>query len=367
MAQHGGLGDATHGPRSRHAWVDAAKGVCIILVVLFHSTLGVEKELGAITWMHAVIDWARPFRMPDFFLISGLFISAGIARPWGEFLDKKVVHFGYFYVLWFNIHFALRLMPMLAESGSAGAAYQYVLGYFDPFGSLWFIYLLGVYCIVVKLIKDMPVWPIMFAGCVAHIAGIETGSFILDEFLSRFVFFYAGYAFAPQILRAADAVKQSPRLLIWTGLVIWCVINTLGMVTGLASQPGADLIFAALGIAGVIAASVILTASMEGGGVATRWGRSAARAIMYFGQNSIVIYLSFTIFMAAARTLLIKLAPGGDGAWIALAASGAGLTGALVLHKLVQGTAFSFLFERPAMFRLRPRLSGQNGVTAVRA
>ena len=106
------------GQTDRTLWVDAAKGLCIILVVLFHSTLGVEKDIGHVTWMHTVIEWAKPFRMPDFFLISGLFLSARIARPWREFLDAKVWHFAYFYILWFHIHFGLRLKGTIAEAGS---------------------------------------------------------------------------------------------------------------------------------------------------------------------------------------------------------------------------------------------------------
>src|SRR4029078_9771560 len=85
---------------TRVDWVDVAKGICIILVVMMHSTLGVEKAIGAETSLHAFIEWARPFRMPDFFLISGLFLAARIDRPWRAYLDTKVAHFAYFYVLW---------------------------------------------------------------------------------------------------------------------------------------------------------------------------------------------------------------------------------------------------------------------------
>ena len=98
--------NATRDPQaiqSRLDWVDVAKGVCIVLVVLMHATLGVEKAVGSETSLHAFIDWARPFRMPDFFLISGLFLAARIDRPWRSYLDTKVVHFAYFYVLWLTI------------------------------------------------------------------------------------------------------------------------------------------------------------------------------------------------------------------------------------------------------------------------
>ena len=93
---------------SRISWVDYAKGICIVLVVLMHSTLGVENAAGGVSWLHDFITWAKPFRMPDFFLISGLFLASRINRPWQEYLDSKVLHFAYFYILWMTIQFATK-------------------------------------------------------------------------------------------------------------------------------------------------------------------------------------------------------------------------------------------------------------------
>jgi uncharacterized membrane protein YcfT len=59
----------------RVPWVDTAKGVCIVLVVMMHATLGVGEAMGGQGFMHWVVAFAKPFRMPDFFLVSGLFLS----------------------------------------------------------------------------------------------------------------------------------------------------------------------------------------------------------------------------------------------------------------------------------------------------
>lgn len=45
--------------------------MCIILVVMMHTALGVEKEIGQTGFLHAIVAWTKPFRMPDFFLLSG--------------------------------------------------------------------------------------------------------------------------------------------------------------------------------------------------------------------------------------------------------------------------------------------------------
>src|SRR5258708_36614201 len=73
-------------------WVDYAKGFCIVMVVMMHSTLGVEKAAGAASWLGTVVEFARPFRMPDFFLITGLFLSPVIRRACGSHLNPRVFH-----------------------------------------------------------------------------------------------------------------------------------------------------------------------------------------------------------------------------------------------------------------------------------
>jgi uncharacterized membrane protein YcfT len=340
-------------PSGRNAWVDAAKGLCIILVVLFHSTLGVEKDLGVTTWMHTVIEWAKPFRMPDFFMISGLFLSARIARPWAQYLDAKVWHFAYFYLLWFHIHFGLRLKALIGEVGVDGAIKQYLEAYIDPFGSLWFIYLLAVFCIVAKLVQRVPKPIVTAIALAAHVLVPHTDVFLVDEFFARFVFFYIGYAYAPLILEYASQLKRLPLPFLMGVLSVWAVFNTLGLITGLANVAVIELVFAGLGIAAVIMFSVAITRGQH--------GTMLGDALIYCGRNSIVIYLAFTIFMAITRTILVKLNLGLDGGLMALASATAGLFGALILHSLVRNTPLKFLFVRPAMFQLGATVSGQVG------
>jgi uncharacterized membrane protein YcfT len=79
------------GQEGRIGWVDHAKGICIIFVVMMHSVLGVEEAAGQMGWIHPVVQFAAPFRMPDFFMISGLFtalvpVLAALCRPQGAAL-----------------------------------------------------------------------------------------------------------------------------------------------------------------------------------------------------------------------------------------------------------------------------------------
>ncbi len=173
---------ATPAARGRIDWVDYAKGICIILVVMMHSTLGVEKAAGGISWLNGFIEWARPFRMPDFFLISGLFLASRINRPWREFLDSKVLHFVYFYVLWMTIQFATKGYGIYQADGPGGMLQAYAMGLVEPFGTLWFIYMLAIFFVVVKALRNVAPALVFAAAALLEMAPIETGSLLIDEF-----------------------------------------------------------------------------------------------------------------------------------------------------------------------------------------
>src|ERR1700739_1079035 len=140
---------------SRVDWVDYAKGICIVMVVMMHSVLGVEAAAGQTGYMHILVAFAKPFRMPDFFLISGLFLPVVIDRDWRTYLDRKVVHFAYFYLLWVTIQFGFKA-PALAENSWTHAGLLYLESFIEPFGTLWFIYLLPIFFVVTKATRRMP-------------------------------------------------------------------------------------------------------------------------------------------------------------------------------------------------------------------
>src|SRR3954470_3341725 len=158
---------------TRIDWVDYAKGFCIVMVVMMHSTLGVEAAAGNTSWMHALVAFAKPFRMPDFFLISGLFLAVVIDRDWRTYLDRKVVHFAYFYLLWVTIQFGFKAPAFAAETSGSHAGYLYLESFIEPFGTLWFIYLLPIFFVVTKLTRSVPplaIWAVAALLEMAHVA-----------------------------------------------------------------------------------------------------------------------------------------------------------------------------------------------------
>jgi uncharacterized membrane protein YcfT len=322
-------------------WVDYAKGFCILFVVMMHSTLGVEAAAGKEGWLHPVVAFALPFRMPDFFMISGLFLANVIDRPWRQYLDRKVVHFAYFYLLWMTIQFAFKAPLFAHEYGAAGVVRFYLLSLIDPFGTLWFIYLLPVFFVFIKLTRRVPAPVIWLFGAALEIAHIDTGWMVPDEFAARFVYCYTGYVMAKAIF-ALTARAQAKPLLGLAGLMVWGLVNGALVYAGYEKMQFISLALALAGAAAVVTAASLMAMS------------DLFKPLRYCGRNSIVIYLAFFLPMAAARTALLKTGFIADIGTISAITTISGVVGALALFWIVRGTWARFLFERPAALHLAP-------------
>jgi uncharacterized membrane protein YcfT len=329
-------------PPGRVSWADYAKGFCIIMVVMMHSTLGVEEAVGREGFMHALVAFAKPFRMPDFFLISGLFVSRIIDRDWRTFGDRKLVHFAYFYVLWLTIQFAVKAPYFAAANGWPDVASQYGQAFIEPFGTLWFIYLLPIFFAVTKATRLAPPALVWLAAAALQIAQIDTGWTAIDEFAGRFVYFYTGYVLAPRVFALAAAVQARG---VWAaaGLSLWAVVNGALVFAGLAGLPLVSLALGLVGAAAVVAISALMAKA------------HSFEPVRYCGQNSIVIYLAFFLPMAATRTLLVRTGIVPDVGAMALLITAAGVLGALAIWWAARRMHANFLFERPDLFRIAPR------------
>ncbi len=76
----------------------------------------------------------------------------------------------------------------LAQGGVAAVAQQYALAFVEPFGTLWFIYILPVFFVVTKLTKRVPPVAIFAIAAALEMAKIHTGWIMIDEFAARFVY-----------------------------------------------------------------------------------------------------------------------------------------------------------------------------------
>jgi uncharacterized membrane protein YcfT len=341
-------GKASLTGRSNHvAWFDYAKGICIILVVMMHSTLGVgeafaARGLAAEGFMHWVVAYAKPFRMPDFFMLAGLFLSYAIGRGWLHYLDKKVIHFAYFYVIWTVVQATIKTA---ATSGldAAGLMSTFAGAIINPYPTLWFIYVLPLFFVATKLLRGVPSWAMLLGAALLHTLPVHTGWSAIDHFAAHyFIFFLGGYLLAPYVFKVASWAEQNTMmsLLIVAG---WATLNGVLAFTPspLAGWPTvADLPMISIALGGMGAMAIVILAAQLS-------KFDVAPFIRYCGANSIVLYISFTIPMALTRVVLLKTGVITDTGVASLVVWLAALTSPLIVHLLVKRTPLKALYERP--------------------
>lgn len=335
----------------RVAWVDYAKGWSILLVVSMHSALGVGLALDQAGWLHPVVAFAKPFRMPDFFLVAGLFLGSALNWPLRRYLDRKVVHFIYFFVLW-------TFIILLVKSGGLGLTdprtflSAFLWAIVDPYSSLWFVQLLPLLFVAARLLRVLPPVAVIVAASALHLLAARfpeggqyamgsnmTGWMTIDTFSLFAVYFLIGHYARTAIFSFAVWVARRP-LAALAGLTGWGVAHQAAVVGGMTEVAGLTLIFGLLG-----GMAVVVVASLMGSVKIASW-------FSYCGRKSLSIYLSFAIPMAAARVLLVRTQLISDPGWMAAIVTVTAIVAPLALEALVRGTWASFLFERPVWAHL---------------
>ncbi|MDZ7321320.1 acyltransferase family protein [Kosakonia sacchari] len=176
--------------KQKTLWINQIKGLCICLVVVYHSVITFYPHLSTFQhpwsqtlskcWIYFNL-YLAPFRMPVFFFISGYLIRRYIADvPWKETLDKRIWSIVYVLVLWGLLQWAGLsqindwLAPQRDLSNAANAAYaenwrEFLKGMLTASTSLWYLYALVVYFTLCKLLSNwkVPVLALMILASLA--------------------------------------------------------------------------------------------------------------------------------------------------------------------------------------------------------
>jgi uncharacterized membrane protein YcfT len=277
-----------------------------------------------------------------------------------------VLHYFYFYALWAVIHILFKVA--LVERDPLLAATYLARAVVEPYGVLWFIYMLAVVAAASKVLFELgvPRWLVLAGAAALQMAPVHSGIYILDQFADYFVFFYAGYALAPAIFRLVDFAGRHVALSV-AGLAVWALATGLlvftpghvvapGHVTmGLAGLPGVHLVLAVAGASALCVLAGLLSrlAFMD-------WLR-------WLGGKSIVVYLAFALPMGVVREVLLRLGLVRDAGLLSTVVMVAAIVAPLVLWWLVQKTGWGrFLFERPAWAHI-PGAPGSRSARAASA
>ena len=187
--------------KSRLHWVDYLKGIAIILVVYRHSLLGIERS-GAFV-PHYLVNANMifySFRMPLFFMLSGIFVSRTLAKKSvQQFIASKFETLIYPYFIWVFIQVTLQIvLSNYTNSERSFSDYTYIFYQPRNLDQFWYLPALFNATVIYVLIKKFITqkwWTLLLIGTgfyflSSHLQQIS----MLSDWMEFFIFFAVGDA-----------------------------------------------------------------------------------------------------------------------------------------------------------------------------
>jgi fucose 4-O-acetylase-like acetyltransferase len=285
----------SHGPRI--GWVDTAKGLGIILVVLGHVLRGlVASNILTLTPTAAFIDaWIYAFHMPLFFFLSGLFLARSAAKPAADFIWDKIGSVAYPYLVWSTITLLLK-SPLGQLVNQPRTLLQIPDVLITPIEQYWFLYVLFLLSIGLGLLLKLgmnpwvivptalvfypSVWPFPWSGWLPFELARSNAIYVaLGVMVGAHQF--------PFRLSSSD-----PKMLAATALAGFLLVTLLVAFLESPYPYSLNLILAVSGTAAVIAIAILADRLAIGS------------AVSLLGQYSLEIYVAHSIASASVRIVL---------------------------------------------------------------
>ena len=329
-------------PHERINWVDHAKGVCIVLIVAMHAALGYGDIVQQNSWMAVVVAWAEPALLPAFFFLAALFLQMTLFGPSKRFLDRKILHFAYFYLIWLLIQKTV-LDSSLMMSAPIAFLGDILTALVSPPDSLILVYMLIVFHATARLLRFLPTEKVFVAAallqCAFATGWVDTGWTVANQFGAWFVFFFAGFVAAPYVFELAERVSGHSQQ-IWNALLGWALVNGAFVALNVAELPVISLALGFAGTAAIISLGIQLCR--------LKWLAILGHA----GRHCLVIYLTFTIPVIALQQVFAANGQMVDTGLACLVITLGGLAVPLLLYRLVRNTPLSAVYHRPLSLRL---------------
>lgn len=316
---------------ARVGWVDTAKGMAIILVVVFHAVIFLDDIGLAGPWaaLSAPLD---TIMLQLFFFTAGLFAQRAVSQPFRVLFRRRVARLLWLYALWSLIWaVAFEFIPLhRASVDSVGTPLtRWLRSFIVPNDSMWFLYALAGYFIVAWCVRRLPA--ALQIGAAAVLSAIVGSSWVswqslaLEKTAMYFVFFLVALHTGPQVRGLVVRVRW------WQTAVAWVIhvglFATLVRTVGVG-VPGLRLLLGATGVAAGVCLSVALARCPW-----MSWLES-------LGQRTLEVYLAHFYVVLGLVAVLAALPPGVLGGvpvlvWVPTVALTAVL-GSLALHRLTR-------------------------------
>jgi Predicted membrane protein len=330
--------------QGRLQWVDYARGLAIMLVVYRHVVIGVTRTgLDITPAMFNIQEVFFNFRMPVFFVLSGIFLAGSLARKSiGTVLKDRTTTLLYTYLLWGGITIILFIyFSRYTNTVRHWSDLTDLVVKPREVGHLWYLLALfntSALYLLMKKLKLPHLAHIILAALMywfARVPFVEQVSAISD-LCYYYLYFLTGTYVSSVILDAekGPAVLSSKKLL-------WLVPLFIAGQTFwyLNREERGDLFSVSFLIINMVACYFMYVISnLLSGYKSNYW-------IAYLGKYSLYIYILHVYVASVTRSLMLHFAPGINIWVLVITCWVAGMIVPVFLYNLLKGVGVEKLFS----------------------
>lgn len=307
----------------RHGWIDYDRGLSIILVTYrhcFESLQNAGLDLSGHPWLEYFNVFFFGFRMPLFFIASGIFISGSISvKGFSPYLSNRIKTILYPMVVWGFIQISLQLVFSGYTNSEGDVGWNTYLELFTnprSTGQFWYLhalFLVGVIYAILKVFLNIGYKTQLIIGAALYILcaidnhsafSYEANLGFINDFLKYYLFFAIGDAISNRILqeKTADLFSSYKLIipLVLSFITIQYFFTEINMKEGnnYFVENKMPLFFLLVALVGC-SLSLSVSFSLK--------KRNSMRFLRVIGYNSIQIYCMQIIVMSVSRQILMKL------------------------------------------------------------
>lgn len=303
------------------SWVYHVRGIAIMLIVYRHIVLGMKfSGVEVSPFMYNFQMFFFNFRMPAFFILSGIFIMKSLQKrqEW-SIARNKVATLLYPYLLWACITLLLQIMfRQFSNAQRHWEDFQFILTQPRALDQLWYLMALfnvSILFLVLNRFLAKRVWLHgLFAAALHFLAGYLLEYSFFSDFFNFYIYFFIGTLLSSLLLNK----EQSTRILDPKYLKFIVPLFLLGQWFWFVHNPeskgvhkvatGYELLFLLINFLGCYVLFVFSS-------VISKTTRSEWLA--YIGKHSLYIYILHVQLAAIVRKVVRDIYPAVD-PWVLL-------------------------------------------------
>ena len=293
---------------NRLSWVDYARGIAIILVVYRHVVIGLQRSGRPVAnWLFLPQDVLMNFRMPVFFLLSGVFLQASLVRrPVFSVGRDRAFTLLYPYLVWASVTILLQILfSGFANEHREWSDFKYLVTRPRDLGPFWYLLALFNTSLLFLALRKLLVnpWIHLLLAAALHIFStlpqIQHLS-LLTDLSHYYLYLFLGTVISTILLDS----PRSSQLLAFQKMRWLLPVFVAGQIVWYLNKDSASLlwlpVFFLINLVGCLFIYIL----------SARLSQShAARGLAAIGRYSLYIYVLHIFVASAVRTGIGRLVP----------------------------------------------------------